>query len=114
ADIRYISVVKADSYGLGARRTAPALKAGGADIFAVANLTEAAELRQIDRETPILLLSATIPEEDPLLWDLQVIPTISTPDEVQRYQQIARTRGVLSVHVKIDTGLGRLGIWHEQ
>lgn len=114
ADIRYISVLKADSYGLGAHKTAPALRAGGADIFAVANIAEAAELREIDQETPILLLSATIPEEDTWLWEFQVIPTISTPDEAQRYQQIAATRGILPVHVKIDTGMGRLGIWHEQ
>lgn len=115
AGVRYISVVKADAYGLGAAHAVPALRAGGADFFAVANVEEASRLREVEPDAPILLLSATVPEEDDLLWELRLIPTLSTPDEVRRHQEVAtRRKQPLSVHVKMDTGMGRLGIWHER
>jgi len=114
-EMRYISVVKADAYGLGARQAVPAFTRGGAEIFAVANLAEAAELREVAPEAPVLLLSATTPDEEEFLWDLRVIPTLSTPEEVVRLEAIAARRGApLTVHLKVDTGMGRLGIWHTE
>lgn len=114
AGTAYISVVKADSYGLGAKRLVGAIKAGGANAFAVANVTEAAELRQIDPVTPILLLSATLPDEDDHLFEYNVTPTVSSVEEVLRYgAAAARHRRPLPVHLKFDTGMGRLGRWHD-
>lgn len=115
ANVRYISVVKADAYGLGASRAVGALREAGVDAFAVANITEAAQMREAAHEVPILLLSATTPEEDSWVVGLNLVPTISTPGEARRYQEVASRAGrPVPVHVKIDTGMGRLGIWHER
>ncbi len=111
--IRYISVIKANGYGIGAAKAAAAIKAAGASAFAVANLTEAAALRESEPEIPILLLSATTPDEDRYLPEFKITPTISTPEETARYEAVAEKRGQpLGVHLKFDTGMGRLGTWH--
>jgi alanine racemase len=112
--IRYVAVVKADAYGHGLAPTAARLMRSGADAFAVANVREAAEIREIGSGWPILLLSAVLPEEDHLLADYQAIPAISTFDEVERFAKLGAQRGrPLPVQLKIDTGMGRLGVWHE-
>ena len=112
--IQYVAVVKADAYGHGLAQTATRLMHSGADMFAVANVGEAATLREIGSGWPILVLSSVLPEEDTYLFQLELMPTISTVGEIERLNQKASERGtVLSIHLKIDTGMGRLGIWHE-
>src|SRR5690606_9568827 len=91
--IRYISVIKANGYGIGAAKAAAAIKAAGASAFAVANLIEAAALRESEPEIPILLLSATTPDEDRYLPEFKITPTISTPEETARYEAVAEKRG---------------------
>jgi alanine racemase len=113
--IRYVAVVKADAYGHGLAPTATRLMLAGADAFAVANVREAAQLREIGAGWPILVLSALLPQEDHLLAEYQAMPAISTPGEVDRFAAVGRATGrPLAVHLKIDTGMGRLGVWHEQ
>ena len=62
--IRYVAVVKADAYGHGLQQVAGRLMHAGADLFAVANITEAAQLRELGPGWPILLLSPLLPDED--------------------------------------------------
>src|ERR1700691_3744025 len=62
--IRYVAVVKADAYGHGLQQVAARLMHAGADLFAVANITEAAQLRELGPGWPILLLSPLLPDED--------------------------------------------------
>ncbi len=64
AHIRYVAVVKADAYGHGLQHVAGRLMHAGADLFAVANITEAAQLRELGPGWPILLLSPLLPDED--------------------------------------------------
>ncbi len=112
--IRYVAVVKADAYGHGLAQTATRLMQCGADMFAVANVTEAAQLREIGSGWPILVLSAVLPQEDDQLFNHALIPTLSNLDEVTRLNTKAAERNkILKVHLKIDTGMGRLGVWHE-
>jgi alanine racemase len=112
--IRYVAVVKADAYGHGLPQIAARLMHAGADLFAVANLAEAAALREVGPDWPILILSPILPQEDRHLADLDVAVTVSSPEEVARFATLARTSGrPLGVHLKIDTGMGRLGVWHE-
>jgi alanine racemase len=112
--MRYVAVVKADAYGHGLHQTAARLMHAGADLFAVANLAEAAALREIGPGWPVLLLSPLLPEEDRYVLDYDVAVTISSEEEVVRLDAAARTAGrTLTVHLKIDTGMGRLGVWHE-
>ncbi len=114
AHIRYVAVVKADAYGHGLHHAAARLMHAGADLFAVANLTEAAALREVGRGWPILLLSPLLPEEDRYAAEYEVAVTASTLEEIDRFETAGRAAGrTLDVHLKIDTGMGRLGVWHE-
>ncbi len=114
AHMRYVAVIKADAYGHGLHQTAARLMHAGADLFAVANVTEAAALRELGPGWPILLLSPLLPEEDRYLADYDLTPTVSCEDEVKRFNEVGRIAGrPISVHMKIDTGMGRLGVWHE-
>lgn len=115
AQIRYVAVVKADAYGHGLPQIAARLMHAGADLFAVANLAEAAALREVGPDWPILVLSPVLPQEDRHVADLDVAVTVSSAEEVSRFAAVALSAGrQISVHLKIDTGMGRLGVWHEQ
>ncbi len=112
--IRYVAVVKADAYGHGLHHAAARLMHSGADLFAVANVTEAAALRELGPGWPILILSPLLPEEDRCLRDYDLAATVSSADEVTRFDAVGRATGQpITVHMKIDTGMGRLGVWHE-
>ena len=83
----------------------------GADLFAVATLSEAAAVRELGPGWPILLLSPLLPEEDRYLADYDLAATVSTADEVARFDAVGRQAGKpIAVHLKIDTGMGRLGV----
>lgn len=111
--VRYLAVVKADAYGHGMPQIVRRLMQSGVDCFAVANAREAVEIRQIGAGWPILLLSPLLPEEDELLIEHDLTATVSTLDECERLQTLATERkGTMKVHLKVDTGMGRLGIWH--
>lgn len=113
--MRYVAVVKADAYGHGLHHVAARLMHAGADLFAVANVTEAAALRELGPGWPILVLSPLLPEEDRFLADHDLAATVSSADEVDRFDAVGRAAGrAIPVHLKIDTGMGRLGVWHEQ
>jgi alanine racemase len=113
--MRYVAVVKADAYGHGLPQAATRLMHAGADLFAVANAAEAAALRELGPGWPILLLSSLLPEEDHFLADYDLSATVSTPGEVDRFDAVGRASGrPVSIHLKIDTGMGRLGVWHEE
>ncbi len=113
--MRYVAVVKADAYGHGLHQVAARLMHAGADLFAVATLAEATALLELGPGWPILLLSPVIPEEDHLVAQHGVAASISSQDEVTRLVAASRKVGrPVTVHLKIDTGMGRSGVWHEE
>lgn len=113
--IRYVAVVKADAYGHGMAQTVTRLMHAGANMFAVANIGEAAEIRELGSGWPILVLSALLPAEDSQIIDYNVIPAVSSAGEVERFATLAKSANrVIKIHLKIDTGMGRLGVWHEE
>lgn len=113
--IKYVAVVKADAYGHGLPQTAARLMHAGADLFAVANLAEALTIRELSADWPVLLLGAVLPDEDRHLAEHDLAVTVSSLDEVARFDAAARAAGKpLSVHLKIDTGMGRLGVWYDR
>ncbi len=115
AHIRYVAVVKADAYGHGLQQVAARLMHAGADLFAVANVAEAAQLRELGPGWPILVLSPLLPDEDRYVAEYDLAATVSTEDEVSRLGAAGRAAGrPIPVHLKIDTGMGRLGVWHEE
>ena len=114
AGMRYVAVVKADAYGHGVHHAAARLMHAGADLFAVANVTEAATLRELGPGWPILVLSPLLPSEDEALADGDLAVTVSSAEEVERFDAVGRRGGsIIPVHLKIDTGMGRTGVWHD-
>lgn len=112
--LKYVAVVKADAYGHGLPQTATRLMHAGADLFAVANLSEAAAIREIGPGWPVLVLSTILPDEARHVAEADVIVTVSSVEEVARFDEVGRAAGkAIPVHLKIDTGMGRLGVWHE-
>jgi alanine racemase len=113
--IKYVAVVKADAYGHGLHQTVARLMHAGADLFAVANVTEAAAIRELGPGWPVLVLGPLLPEEDKYLLEYDVTAAVSTAEEVDRFDAVGRAAGrAIAVHLKIDTGMGRLGVWHEE
>jgi len=113
--IKYVAVVKADAYGHGLPQTAARLMHAGADLFGVANIAEAIAIRELSADWPVLLLSPVLPDEDKYLADYSLAATVSSPEEIRRFDAAGRAAGKpIDVHLKIDTGMGRLGVWHEQ
>jgi len=115
APIRYVAVVKADAYGHGLPQVAARLMQAGADLFAVANIAEAMAIRELSADWPVLLLSPVLPDEDAYLASFDLAATVSSLDEVRRFDAVGRAAGrPVAVHLKIDTGMGRLGVWHPE
>ena len=106
-----MAVVKANGYGHGLNEVA-ATFSPGIEVFAVASLGEAIQLRATEKKKPILLLSAALPVEYPEIVRHKFIPTISSLEEATLYAASAN-KGTL-IHFKIDTGMGRLGAHPEQ
>jgi alanine racemase len=111
--VRYVAVVKANAYGHGMPEVATRLLQAGVDCFAVANVGEAARLREVGHEAEILLLSPTLPAEMPRAIALGLDVTLNSRDEAQAIERCAAAAGrQVRVHIKVDTGMGRAGVWH--
>ncbi len=110
-DCLLMAVVKADGYGHGAETVAKAALKGGADYLGVATLQEGIDLRQAGISCPILLLGNLIDSEElNACIDWELMPTISTENEAVLSQKLAQENDKkLSVHIKVDTGMTRLG-----
>ena len=115
AHVRYVAVVKANAYGHGMPEVATRLLQAGVDCFAVANVAEAAMLREIGHDADVLLLSPTLPSELPRALALGLDITLNSLAEAQALAAAVEKSGLKAkVHVKVDTGMGRAGVWHEQ
>ncbi len=101
-------VVKADAYGHGAREVARALAGLGAPLLAVAYAEEAVDLRRAGIAVPIVVLAGFTPGQVPVLIEHRLTPVVSTPATLAALLARPEARG-LPVHVKADTGMGRLG-----
>ena len=113
--IKILTVVKADAYGHGLKQIAALLMQSGTDIFGVANLAEAHTIRSVGKGWPILMLGACLPHEIEHAVRDEVRPTISSLAEAKAFSEAAkRLRRDVPVHVKVDTGMGRLGVETKQ
>lgn len=108
--VRYLGVVKADAYGHGAIQVAAQLEELGADYLAVSSLDEARELRHGGIDAPILILGHTPPEMVPELIRYHITQAVSARAKAEEYNAAASAcGGRLKVHIKVDTGMSRLG-----
>jgi alanine racemase len=109
-----IAVVKANAYGHGAPRVALALEEAGATMLACADIEEGVVLRQAGVRAPILVFGALSVSDLDGLFDFALTPTISTPGAARAVQAAAeRRRSTIAYHLKIDTGMNRLGFRHD-
>jgi alanine racemase len=115
AHVRYVAVVKANAYGHGMPEIATRLLQAGVDCFAVANVGEAARLREIGHDADILLLSPTLPSEMPRAVALDLEVTLNSVAEAAALEHCAAAaERKVRVHIKVDTGMGRAGVWHTE
>ncbi len=114
-DTRLMAVVKADAYGHGAVKVAKTVISAGGDAFAVATLQEGIDLRLAEITAPILVLGAinTVEEIQALSrWNLE--PTLCSLQQGRFFAQTLSAMGkTLPVHLKLDTGMSRLGVLWE-
>ncbi|MGE3842270.1 MAG: alanine racemase [Vicinamibacterales bacterium] len=109
-----IAVVKANAYGHGAVRSALAFEAAGAHLLACADVEEGVVLREGGVRSPILVFGALGVSDLGGVFSHDLTPTISTPSAAAALERAAAERGVrLSCHLKIDTGMHRLGFRDE-
>ncbi len=103
-------VVKADAYGHGAVHVARRLEALGAPLLAVAHVEEGAALRSAGIRTPIVVLAGCEPAQAPVLLACGLVPVITTRRVLETVLAAsARAAQPLAVHLKVDTGMTRLG-----
>jgi alanine racemase len=108
---RVMAVVKADGYGHGAVQTARTALNSGADCLAVARLEEALALRRAGILADILIFGAPAPDQADQLLERDLIQTVFDLKTSTALSQRARTLGGrIRVHLKVDTGMGRLGV----
>ena len=108
--VRYLGVVKADAYGHGAVQMGRKLESLGADYLAVSSLDEARELRHGGITMPILILGHTPPDMVPELIRYHITQAVSALAKAEEYSAAAvACGGTLRVHIKVDTGMSRLG-----
>ncbi len=107
---KIMAVVKADAYGHGATRIAKLLETENVDFFAVAMLDEALLLRSDGISTPIIILGGIFDGQEGALFDHDLVPLVFSLETIRKINEEGAKRGKKAkVHLKIDTGMGRLG-----
>jgi len=110
-DTQLLVPVKGDGYGHGAVEIARTIESLGVAYLGVANLYEAIELRDAGIQAPILILSASHPQHADRLIETDVSVTVSTYELARALERAAAERDTtVTVHVKVDTGMGRNGV----
>lgn len=108
---RIMGIVKADAYGHGAVAVARRMRGLGVEYFGVSNMDEAIELRRAGITEPILAISYTPPTQAARLAQYNITQTVVSAEHAAALDAAAQQAGVkLSVHVKVDTGMSRVGL----
>lgn len=109
-----IAVVKANAYGHGAAQAGLAFESAGCDWLACADIAEGVALRRAGVSIPILIFGALSVSDLDGIFDHQLTPTVSTPAAARALEAAAAERQVaVDCHLKIDTGMNRLGFRHD-
>lgn len=108
--VGFLGVVKADAYGHGAVQVSRLLEKLGASYLAVSSIDEAIELRHNDIKMPILILGHTPREQVQHLIEYNITQAVTCKAKALEYSEEAvKCNGTLKVHIKVDTGMSRLG-----
>lgn len=111
---KLIAVVKANGYGHGALQVARTALRSGANYLAVAFLDEAISLRKQGITAPILVLGASRPKDVMTAIKYKVTLTVYYKDWLEEAVQFLNKDASLTIHLKLDTGMGRIGVRNEQ
>lgn len=109
-NVKFLGVVKADAYGHGSVQVSRLLQNLGADYLAVSSIDEAIELRKNDITMPILILGHTPREQVAELIKYNITQAVTCQAKAIEYSEEAvKAGGTLKIHIKVDTGMSRLG-----
>lgn len=110
-NVKYMAVVKADGYGHGAVECSKTLMGEDVDWFGVALPEEAIELRKAGIDKPILCLGGFWSGQEDAILDERITPVVFRIDQAASLGKAAAARGLkTNIHVKVDTGMGRVGV----
>ncbi|MBI3318130.1 MAG: alanine racemase [Candidatus Omnitrophica bacterium] len=113
--VQILAVVKANAYGHGLAPVAEALVEAGADLLGVASVVEGVALRRAGISAKILVLGQLLPDEAPLVVEHALTQAVGSWEAAQGLSGAAqRQERAVSIHLKVDTGMGRYGVWHEE
>lgn len=111
---KLMGVVKADGYGHGDKFIAGELSRVGIDFFAVSNLAEALSLRRGGISGRILILGFTPPDQAAVIARERIVQTVFSPDYAEQLSRACVAADVdVCVHIKLDTGMNRIGLASE-
>ncbi len=112
--VKMMGVIKADGYGHGAIAYAEIFSKKGCEWFAVSNLDEALQIREAGIETPILILGFTPAEKAEVLAFNNIAQAVYNREYAAALSQNAVAQGVqVNVHIKVDTGMSRIGFLYQ-
>ncbi|MDP8298630.1 MAG: alanine racemase [Candidatus Tantalella remota] len=110
-----MAIVKANAYGHGITEVSRVLVDSGVDYLGVATVDEAIILRKSGLDIPILVLGSVLSEEARAAVDNDITLTLCNPALLNTLSNITLNKGTIpKVHIMVDTGMGRLGVWHEE
>lgn len=113
--VKMLAVVKADAYGHGAVPVSRKLEELGVAFFGVATVREGVEIREGGVTTPTLVLSGVYPQDITAVLTFRLTPVVFRRDTVELLSAEAAKRKMdVPVHLKIDTGMGRIGVPYEE
>jgi len=113
--VKFLAVVKADAYGHGAIPVSKRLEELGADFLGVATVKEGVELREGGVHKPVLVLSGIYQEEVEEVLEYHLTPMLYRWEIAEALSATAGKRGIkVPVHIKVDTGMGRIGVLAEE
>ena len=110
-----MAVVKANGYGHGLSQAAEAATSGGAAALGVATVDEGVDLRNVGSSTPIVVLGASLPDQAATVLEFELSQTVSSLASIDALADAAAVQDKKArVHLKVDTGMGRVGAYLEE
>lgn len=114
-DVHIMAVVKANAYGHGICQVSRVLDIDGIDYLGVATVDEAIKLREDEIKAPILVLGSVLAEEAKAAIGDGITLTLCSYELLDVLVGVAKhMKKRPKVHIKVDTGMGRIGVWHEE
>jgi len=113
--VKVMACVKAEAYGHGLIPVSKELVSSGVDFLAVASIDEAIALREAAIDCRILVLGLVLEQDVPSLLEHRISPTVCSMPLARALNRYASTKSqIVDIHIKVDTGMGRIGVAHEK